>query len=81
MGRAFHHQGAVLQIEPCHCIDRLRVRREEERLRVHERLEDADRAVDRADVAEPVPDGHERRARHGVQEHLHAVPAASPTSL
>gem|GEM_PF-4334928 len=71
--RRLDDQRAILQVQPHHAIDGFGVRREEQRLRIHQRLHDKHGLVVGALAAHAFAHGIDRRARHGVEEGLHAT--------
>jgi len=71
--RRLDDQRAVLQVQPHHAIDGLGVRRQEQRLRIHQRLHDEDGPIVGAQAAYAFAKRIDRRAGHGIEEGLHAA--------
>src|SRR5208337_981211 len=71
--RAFEHDGTLRQIDPRHGVDGVRIRRQEQRLRVHQRIENSERAVHSASFAEAPAQGHERTTLKRVEEHVNSA--------
>ena len=73
VGRALHHDRAVLQVEPGERVDALGVGGEEQRSRIHQRLEDRHRLVVRAEAPQALALRGLRRGGHRGQHRLHAA--------
>jgi hypothetical protein len=71
--RALHHHRPVLQIEPGHSVDTLGVGCQEQCSRIHQALEDTDRAVDTSHLAQALTHRVERGDGQAVKKRTHAA--------
>src|SRR5271154_3949533 len=71
--RTFEHYRAFRQINPRHGVDGVRVRGQEERLRVHQRIENSERAVHSAGFAKAPAHGHKRSALHRIEKDVNSA--------
>ena len=72
-GGHLQHQGPFAEVEHGHDVHRVRVRREEQRLGIHQFGEHDDLVVLDADIEKALAHGGQADALHGVHERLEGV--------
>src|SRR5208283_4154956 len=67
VGWTFNDDGALRKVNPGESVNRVGVRRQEERLRVHQGIEDSKRSVHSTNFAHAPPKGHQRSTLHSIE--------------